>query len=350
MVVVLLVALMGFTAFAVDLGRVYAFKAQLQTTADAAAMAGAVELMRDLPEQAPTAAVDYAGRNLVETHAAFVPTDSVIPGTWVDTAFVPLSSWTDPAVNAVQVRANYQANYMFAPVIGNTFKNISAVAVGAVGSISGSGCVKPWAVPYQNLLWAMGKPYTTAEDLAYNMTAADAAALRASTIENNIVFKIDAHGDQAEVVATGATLPGSYYAVRFAPIEFADGTDNSANVESGAAPYEEHINSCSSSLVSIGDWLQAENGNMVGPTRQGIEVLCGGLTSEGDCITPAAVQAPIYAELRESGLPQFKIKYIGGFVVTKYKAGAVYGYFDGFPARGQWSSAPGPLTNVAMVR
>ena len=109
MTAMLLVVLMGFTAFAIDLGMVEIEKAKLQNAADAAALAGANELPNAF--YAVTAAKDYAQKNGVEQ----VNT----------TATAPYES----DLTLIEVVCTGNVKYVFAPILGFTDIDVSARAV-----------------------------------------------------------------------------------------------------------------------------------------------------------------------------------------------------------------------------
>ena len=60
--------------------------------------------------------------------------------------------------------------------------------------------------------------------------------------------------------------PGQYYPVSYPPLENPDGI----SPFSGADVYRDWISGCEPWGVEIGNHLQLENGNMVGPTKQGV--------------------------------------------------------------------------------
>jgi len=125
-VAVALVALLGVTAFSVDLGMAYNAKAELQAAADAAALAGA----QDLPNAtvATTSAKSYAGFNEVT----------------VDNVKVVTPYAGDNKL--IEVTCTRTFDYLFAKVLGFDSKVIVARAVATRQA--------PWvgdALPFMNL-------------------------------------------------------------------------------------------------------------------------------------------------------------------------------------------------------
>ncbi|HEX3158418.1 MAG TPA: pilus assembly protein TadG-related protein, partial [Gemmatimonadaceae bacterium] len=279
LVVAMLVVLLGCTAFAIDFGRRFAFKAELQTVADASAMAGALEVLHRRPLAAPDSATAYGALNPVESTAGVL--DTIEPGFFTDDdGFTPLASWGDPSVNAVRTTARYTVNYIFAPVVGVTSGTIVAQAIGAIGAQTTSSCLKPWAVPMDNVLYALGKTGENPE--TYDLTPADVNHLRDHQVP--IMFKVSTQNDKngkrdegSNVDAlTNQPISGNFYAVQYGPVRDVNGNLYSPGPVSGGNTYRERIaGTCDSFGVKPGDWLQVENGNMVGPTGQGSADLCG---------------------------------------------------------------------------
>lgn len=350
-VAILLTLLVGMAGVAVDISRLYVFKAQLQTTVDASALAAIIEVERGRATNAAAVALQYVPFNQVERQTATVDAGNVEPGTWDFTtrSFAPLGSWTDPGLNAVRVTATYPAAFTLATVFGVQGHTVQAVSVAALGSVGPADCLQPFGIPYSNLLYALGHDPA---DVGYNLTDDDIATLRTLTATSNINFKIGAQG-----TSYGTPLPGNYYPVDYEPIMYATGKAGSPT--KGGDAYRSNINGCTGSnqaTISPGDYLLTENGNMVGPTGQGILALCGGvLGSNGECNPPAgvAVRAPIwdYTTTQFTGTTAVHVKYIGAFVITRYSASTgVYGYFSSMAASGVFSSNPGPLTKAVLVQ
>lgn len=103
------VALCGFGALAIDIGRVSVEKGRLQNAADAAAIAGARELPKTM--DAKITALDYAGKNNVPENCT--------------TATSPYNGYT----NYIQVVCTETLDYTFARILGFETTEISVRAV-----------------------------------------------------------------------------------------------------------------------------------------------------------------------------------------------------------------------------
>jgi hypothetical protein len=203
----------GFLSLGIDVGTMMVARNQLQATADAAALAGATGLLFSQGEAINRAIQLGADNTCLNQSVQISPADVTFPTT-----------------SRVRVQANQTINLNFAGVIGIPTANISAVAVAEAGTIIGTGGLKPWAVPYFD--WDIGTP---------------------------VVIK-------SGVLGAPASGPGYFYPVDFPPLEL--GTPIP-----GAQQYEDNILNGSNIEISIGQTLQVEPGNMVGPTQQGVNYL-----------------------------------------------------------------------------
>src|SRR3954453_8135558 len=81
---ILFMSLMAAAALSIDFARIWAMRNELQTSADAGALAGAVQIGRKPTDtvQIKAGAAVYLVKNTAM--GATVVVDSVIPGNWVD--------------------------------------------------------------------------------------------------------------------------------------------------------------------------------------------------------------------------------------------------------------------------
>jgi len=133
-VAILMVVLVGFTALAVDVGYVMTIRRQLQTAADAAALAGCRVLADGGTEAEALAEADgYAARN------AFEPADSLVMLTTPpDTEVTP--TW-------IQVTCQRESPLFFARVLGIDTTPIRASARAEIAYLTGVEQLVPWSVP-----------------------------------------------------------------------------------------------------------------------------------------------------------------------------------------------------------
>lgn len=137
---ILLVSMVGLFALAVDFGRLDSLRADLQTSADAAALAGAVELIKEAsaaPASDPrTVAIGWVAKNPAMNAAVSV--DSVFCGTFADAgpAFLPDYSPTvgcaGGVYNAIEITVSRQSSGLFMAALGVTAPTLKATATAAV--------------------------------------------------------------------------------------------------------------------------------------------------------------------------------------------------------------------------
>lgn len=122
----LITALFGFTAFAVDIGIVYAQKAKLNNAIDAAALAAVMELPND-DSKAKTVALDYLSKNNVEENE------------------VSINISTDH--KSIEINSVRNVKHLFAPIIGisNSNVQVSTKAIIAPAKSVSEG-IRPFAV------------------------------------------------------------------------------------------------------------------------------------------------------------------------------------------------------------
>lgn len=343
LVAILMTVLVGFTGIGIDAARLYLMRVQLQTTADAAAIAAIVEVNDKRPTNATTVAVSYASKNLVERQTPSITAGGVEPGTWnfATNSFTPLASWTDPALAAVRVTATYPGAYTFARVFGVTTKTVTARAVGAVGYVSTTNCLRPWAVSYQTMLDILYPPAGT-KPPTYNLTPQDIQTLTAMTYPNNAITLLQGTSNQLS--------PGN-----IAQVQTYVGNGNNA--------YKNAISGCSNVEIGPGTWLDGDPGVGAGQTTAALRSFCqnnGGISGGGQAFTCTA-HPPVKLVMWDqfNGLPgsnlQVHVKYVGVFSVVSFKGGAgpdqIVGYFTSMASSGAFSATPGPVTgSIALVQ
>ena len=208
--------LVSFAAGVMDIGTLYETRRQLQNGADGAALAGAFELaMGNGQAAAINAALDYAQRNAVavsEIAAGYPQVSSEAP-------------YTD---NAVVVAANRRLNLLVAGLFNNGVGDVGAQATAVVGPVFPTEALWPWAVPQSEAI-----------------------------VGPRIGLKLGAPPG----------VPGNFRALDFPPLG-GGANDYRDDIEDGyGASTGDFI---SGSLP----WLiHSETGNVVGPTRQGIDYL-----------------------------------------------------------------------------
>jgi hypothetical protein len=346
LVAILMTVLVGFTGIAIDASRLYVMRAQLQTVADATAIAAVVEVNNKRPTNATTVALQYVPKNLVQRTSATVNAADVEPGSWnfATNTFTPLASWTDPAVAAVRVTARYPGAYTFARVFGGTGQTVSARAVGAIGYVSNSDCIKPFAVSYQTLLNVLYPPAGT-KNTSYNLTPQDIQTLSAMSYPGNAITLLQGNSN---------TLTNG----------------NIAQVQvsspwNGNNAYTDAITgTCPNLQIGPGTILHGDPGNGGGQTKNALKTYCdanGGSTSQGSQTFTCNAQPKVKLVLwdQNNGLSganlTVRVRYVGVFAITSFAGGSgstqVTGYFSTMATTGGFTGTPGPTTgSIALVQ
>jgi hypothetical protein len=198
-----------------------------------------------------SAAITYAGLNLA--------VEDVDRPVLIDAGDV-----TFPEANRIRVRTHrtqakgdpVQLYFLkvLDPVLNN-LGNVEAVAAASVFPVSSADCLKPWCFPDKwddtdnDSLWDPGEFYDP-EITGYKIP--DHLGVQITLKLNN---------------ANASPRMGWFYAIDFAPINTGE------PVLTGGDPYREFIWSCEPFMIAIGDQLQIEPGNMIGPTGQGVSDL-----------------------------------------------------------------------------
>src|SRR5690349_12618084 len=143
---IMMVVLMGAAAMSIDMSRVWAMRNELQTSADAAALAGAIQLTPPFdPAYASDSATSYARRNRVLSD--FPAVDVVQVGVW-DDSLTTFTSGATPT-NAVRVVVSHATNGLIIGMLGITAPRVHANAIAwANAPVPAANCVKPWSIPY----------------------------------------------------------------------------------------------------------------------------------------------------------------------------------------------------------
>jgi hypothetical protein len=294
--------LIGVLVMVIDYGILMVGRHQAQNSADAGALAGAIALaFDDYVDRTDTGPAKTAAHTLALTNNVFAEAPDVDITT--DVTFPPCpDDGSDACIRVDAYRNQARGNPLpmwFGPAIGLTEQGVWATATAMAAYGNASDCLKPWGVADK---WientpVLGAPWTPASE--YNR---DAGALPAPdvyippdgddpgtgfTLENDlgtyIQLKVGSPGD--------AINPGWFQA-----LDLTGG---------GGDEYRDNISGCAGVIWKIGDDVPKENGNMVGPTRQGTEDLIaldpdaewGGSSVINSCVGPPyTCSEPGYAQ------------------------------------------------------
>ena len=268
---VFIIAIMVISAISVDASRIFAAKNELQTAADAAALAGAVQLLED-SSTAADSALAYAARNRVEQDS--ILSVEVERGVW-HPAERSFEAGAEPW-DAVRVTAQFNLPLSLARVFGDSTVTVTSSAVAwSSAPIAETGCAKPLAVPYGRLLEMLrpGQGWTGAD-----LTDDDIRRLREMPIADRRLW-LPYGSNPADSTWYNYPNDDEYFPV---DIDSSWVRGNSFNHERDPIPGNDFrsymvgppTGRCSRT-VSPGDEIRSEPGSKINAIRDGIEDLCG---------------------------------------------------------------------------
>lgn len=365
LVAMLMVVLTGFVGVGVDFARAYAFKTQLKTVTDAAALAGVVEMVGGNTDatQPQDTALAYVPLNTIEgIQPALSGPDSVDAVAWdfdkrgIDSTKGVYGSLGDdydhPDANALRVVARYTMSTTFGQIFGVTNWTLVDTTIAALGSVGPQDCLKPWAVSYTTLLQSLFPNGLPPEGVNYNLKPEDVAAL---TTNQSPVTLLQGSGNP--------TTPGNIaQVVTYEPEWPAQVPD------ANGSPYAKAIktSTCPNMVIGPGTWLETDPGAGSGQTGGPLKDFCtthGGVTAQGQnftCNDPPKIKLAMWDI--NNGLSgnnlEYRVKYVGVFAVTGFQKATgqpgtnpdqVFGYFSSMAADGGFTGGVGPTFKGAIV-
>ena len=297
---VVLFGMLALSALAIDLAMLRDARSEAQRAADAIALAGASAFLEPetIPNQIQIArerALKYAQLNRVRADSldtlnvtitpVMVPTEPTGMVTTIETNEVTLNIVPDSQkVRAWVHRAGIGT--FFGGTLGVPFGHVKAMATAWASSAGTGKCLKPLAIPdifnetsnacgnrpqdcNANKLWDTGEGWDFNPEegdtyVPFNPDAPDPSQTGYGSAWRNEVDGII--GDQGRQITIKAQRPGEAITSGFFyPWRIGE--------SSGANDYKWNILNCNETEVSVGDSVDIEPGNMVGPTRQAFEDL-----------------------------------------------------------------------------
>ena len=248
-------ALLGFIALAVDMGNLYTVRADCQKIADAAALAGAKEAFFYQPANPVATAKEAA---VSAARANYVPRDS--NDNRLQNANIVVNT-TEHTVQVTVLRTAANSNPVptfFGRIFGVTTVDVSAMATAEVyrptpgGPQIGSKCIKPWLMPDQ---YDFGYGLETIDDndrgKTFNVKQGTSATRAASG--QYLVANMPQGSTPASCPACG----------------------DPTGAQQGGNLYRQNIACCNRNPIFCGTYMDYDttNGNMVGPTVNGVTCL-----------------------------------------------------------------------------
>lgn len=339
MTALIFLALVTCMAVAIDFNRLWTIRNELQTSADAGALAGALQFLNSRDTlQISSNATTYIRKNLTLQDTIHI--DSIQKGNWNKTT----KTFTNGGApsNAVNVVVSYLPSRMWMRAFGSAIPRMRARAVAWASApvATSSGCMKPWAIPYEVLMFAINTQRGIDNTVPANLTrpfdqVLDMAALgQMSQTARTFTLKMGDNGNQNQQqqvnnpAAVLGNMPGNFQAVVL-PKWYDHATNSYDNtVQAGGQAYRNNIEGTTCTTLSVGDSLITETGNKVGPTLQAVEpAVCQTVvqngTNIGDCLdTNGQVGVDIKAAFFScrtgcNGRTEVEVSMLGSFTLTK---------------------------------
>ena len=352
--------LVSLSALVVDQGLLLVARSEAQNAADAAAVAGAYAraTVYEEPAVIATQAINIARANHVWMEEPSIAAADVK----VETCQNPESWWAegDECVSATVHRTTARGNPLptvFANFFGLKAQNVSAMAIARVASAGMTDCMRPWAISDRWLERSDGAGNPTGvwdQDSSFD-TVYTTGPNKGKPLPNPDIY-----------VPPSKSSPGTGYTTADYGRELVlkDGNGNSGwfgrvalrRKEGGGSPhsaqtYKRNIESCNGVMLELGDEVMAINGNVVGPTRQGVDYLMnddpgyywdkgkkrirGGCMEKGECAKSSRLVAvgvfdPIVYKSNNQDV--VKIVNLIGFFIDKIENNDVIGHLTYYPA------------------
>ena len=340
----MMVVVLGMLVVVVDFSRIYVQKSDLQTAADAAALAGVMELAEGASNtMIKDSAATYGQKNKAVGQTLSIVAGDITCGIWDD----PSRSYSDdsgtctPVHNAVTVTTKANSTNSIVNILSGVWQ-IKATARAFAAYVGASKCIKPWAIPYTRLTKTL-QPTNT--DTLRNITEEDAELLRAMTEEERtFMLKIGAPPNSGN----------------FGSLEIPSSDPDAPNA--GANLYRYNIEECNPTLIGPGDTIDTEPGGMNGPTKNGVAAFCeanGSFdNSTGNCYDEngnpgIVVKAALWSQgtTRDNGRFAVVVRQIVSFVLENISSDVeITGYFLPYLTVGEIVPTPTTLQRPILVK
>lgn len=288
-----MLALMAFNALVIDYGALWLSRSQAQNSADAAALAGALSLAFDDPDDIPRAQGAAAAAGV--TNLVLGDPPSIIPATDVTLIPCPVGApgLPDTCIRAEVFRSAARGNALptfFAQIMGINSQDMRATATAQVTTGNAAECMKPWAVGDKwDENWEDGAPnagpWTTDSDFDKyekvgnqylpdpSVTTPDVYIAPTANDPGTGFTPFDADGNPTSDYGMPLTLKvgSAQDGLSAGWFQALDLPNPDGSSGSGATSYRNSIKNCNASVFAIGDTIPVETGNMIGPTGQGVD-------------------------------------------------------------------------------
>ncbi|MBA3887125.1 MAG: hypothetical protein H0X67_15555 [Acidobacteria bacterium] len=262
-----LMAFLSASMLAIDVGMLMTARNQAQNSADAGALAGATALLYDdFKDRTPGGPAVTSAINAGIANEVMSESVAVAPG---DVQFL-----TDPAGRSNRVRVTVRrtaqrgnpVSTLVAQFFGMNTADIMAAATAEVSPANAMTCVKPFTIPdrwieNQTPPWDPTDSFDLYDSKGKPLANPDVYIPATSTSYSGY----NAERDKGTIVTLKADNDSKIYPSIYYPW--------APPGNSGGSDYRWNIENCNQSIMAFGEMLTPEPGNMVGPTKSGIEAL-----------------------------------------------------------------------------
>ena len=269
---VAILVLSAFSMFIIDYGALWVGRHQAQNAADSGALAGAIALaFDDFADRSDTGPAKVAAQSFAKANGVFGQSPDVQMATdvrfYADApAAFPASCVTNDCIRVDVYRNQTRGNALptfFGHLVGVNDQGTRAMAIARAAAANATNCLKPWAVLDK---WGESNgPYTT--DSTYDplgMPPDTYTPPNGSNTGTSYTLEEDLGRQVSLKLGDASNSKETFGAGWFSPIDLG-GT--------GGDVYRDNISGCADGIYAIGGTLSVENGNMVGPTKQGVDDL-----------------------------------------------------------------------------
>jgi len=349
----ILLALLALTTFVVDWGVLWLSRRQAQNSADAGALAGAIAVAFDDPTD-----LSDTGQGKLNAYQAtqvnFVFGQAPDVNITTDITYPACPDGLGQCIRVDVFRNQARGNALpmfFGGLVGLTQQGVRAMAMAQILPGNSSDCLKPWAVPdkwleNQTPVWDPTDTFDRYDKGGAVIPNADVYTPPSPTGPGTgFTLQDDLYTELTLKVGNpqDAIRPGWFFPIALA-------------LNPGGNEYRNAIAGCVGTRYTIGDWVPVEPGNMIGPTKQGVEDLIaldpnatwnlGTDSIDGGCmnaspptctLSPRVVAIPVfdldvYEQGRTGGRIDIKIVNILGFFIDRMVGNDVVGHLMTHPA------------------
>ena len=347
-----LIAVLGFSAFVIDYGVLWASRGQAQNAADAAALAGAVAWAWDAPfgDKSDSGPAKRNALSVALAHKVWGEAPSV---TAADISFPTCPDGTEACVR-VNVYRNSIPTF-FARLVGVNVQDVRATATAEAGLGNAVDCIKPFAVADKwwerrpvAATWTVDSTYDSYDK--FGNLLPPVVDLYEPPTETSFGSGFHPYGPLNDyglklTLKQGASNdPSALASGWFMPLAFPN--------DKGGDDFRDNIAGCYPTPAYVGGTFktQTEPGNMIGPTKQGVNLLIerdpgaswdtstNKVIGSAFAVSPRIVPIPLinvdkYIADGKAGRTDVDIVNILGFFVNRMNGNDVEGYLCALPGK-----------------